>query len=358
MSKSNRALFQILFWSVIWSIMGVSQEGFIRFFSENWLAYFFQPLLIIALINVLAPQFLFKKKHLQFVLISIVTIVLFAFISSQLVEGERAREAPERLHMPPPNNRPEGLNMPPPPPSAMGKKNVPSPFFINFLLIKVAYFLRILVEAFSLAQKKEEDLILSKSETMETELKFLKSQINPHFLFNALNNIYALSAIDAQKTQDSILYLSDMLRYVLYECEKPKVEIAKEITYIEDFIKLFELKSSRKYPIKTDFSINNPSLQIAPMLLIPFVENAFKHSNIHNPKESFITIKIETIEEQIIFSIENSLNKEPVAKDKVGGIGIRNVQKRLSLLYPNKHDLRISQNEESYIVELKIDSHV
>ncbi|WPR71931.1 sensor histidine kinase [Flavobacterium sp. NG2] len=339
MDKITRALFQISFWAVIWIVMGLSQEEFIHFFHENWLAYVFQALLILCLTYVLAPSLLFKKRHIEFAILSIGLIVLFAFISSQFVAP------PERHHGGPP------------PPHELRKHNTPSPFFINSLIITVSYILTIFVETFSFAQKKEEDLILSKSETMETELKFLKSQINPHFLFNSLNNIYALSAIDPQKTQDSILYLSDMLRYVLYECEKPMVAIEKEVTYIEDFIKLFELKSSKSYPITTQFSIENPQLQIVPMLLIPFVENAFKHSNIHNTQESFIEIKIETTGEMILFEIENSLNKAPISKDKVGGIGIRNVQKRLSLLYPEKHELVIRENQDTYKVVLKINTH-
>ena len=339
MNKITRALFQVSFWAVIWIFMGLSQEEFIHSFHENWLAFLFQALLIFSLIYVLAPHLLFKKRYVEFAVLSIGLIVLFAFLSSQFVG------APERLHGPPP------------PPHERRLQNAPSPFFINFLIITVSYILTIFIETFSFAQKKEEDLILSKSETMETELKFLKSQINPHFLFNSLNNIYALSAIDPQRTQDSILYLSDMLRYVLYECEKPMVAIEKEVTYIEDFIKLFELKSSKSYPIKTQFSIENPQLQIVPMLLIPFVENAFKHSNIHNALESFIEIKIEATADIILFEIENSLNKAPISKDKVGGIGIRNVQKRLSLLYPEKHELLITQDQDSYKVILKINTH-
>ncbi|UQD55816.1 sensor histidine kinase [Flavobacterium sp. K5-23] len=340
MNKFTRALFQILFWAVIWIVLGLSQNNFVHFLIENWMAYFFQSLLVLSLIYILVPQILFRKKFLVFGLISIGLLVLFAFVSSQFIAGHAGPLRPPPMH------------------HNLGQRGAPSPFFINFLIITVAYILTIFVETFSFAQTKEEALILSKSETLETELKFLKSQINPHFLFNSLNNIYALSAIDAQKTQESILNLSDMLRYVLYECEKPKVAIEKEITYIEDFIKLFKLKSSKAYPIITTFSIDNPQLQIAPMLLIPFVENAFKHSNIHNILESFITIEIETKDEMIVFKIENSLNKEPVSKDKVGGIGMRNVQKRLSLLYAEKHELIISENSTSFAVTLKINTNV
>jgi LytS/YehU family sensor histidine kinase len=228
---------------------------------------------------------------------------------------------------------------------------------INLLILSVSYILAIFLETFSFAQKKEEDLILSKSENIENELKFLKSQINPHFLFNSLNNIYSLSMIDSNKAQQSILYLSDMLRYVLYDCEKPLVSIEREVTYIKDFIQLFLLKSSKKYQIETHFFIENNAVQIAPMLLIPFVENAFKHSNIENIEESFIKINIHSSDDAILFSVENTFKKGPKVQDAVGGIGIQNVKKRLNLLYPDKHTLVISEINSTFKVELKINTN-
>lgn len=346
MNKITRTFFQLLFWFFIWVVFGLSQASFSRFMQENWIVYLFQVLLLFGLTYFLAPKLLFKNKYFVFAVLSVGSLVVFAFVSTQFITM--------------PNHLPvNGLPFQPPPHSgAFEKRGMPSPFFINFLILTVTYVSAIFLETFVFAQKKEEALILSKSETMETELKFLKSQINPHFLFNSLNNIYALSAIDSQRTQESILYLSDMLRYVLYECEKPKVAIENEITYIEDFIKLFKLKSSKSYPIKTKFSVENPHLQITPMLLIPFVENAFKHSNIYNTLESFISIEIVATNDSIVFVIENSVNKEPVSKDAVGGIGIRNVKKRLSLLYPDHHELEITENSTTFRVELKLDTHV
>ena len=334
MNKFTRAVFQLVLWFMVLIIIGLNQEDIIRFLNENLVAYLCQVLMIIGLIYFLAPKLLFKKKYVQFILLSIVIVFTAAYVSSQMIGA------------------PRGFDMPPPP--NFRKKNLPSPFFINLLLISVSYVFAIFLETFYFAQKKEEALILSKSETVENELKFLKSQINPHFLFNSLNNIYALSIIDASKAQESILYLSDMLRYVLYDCEKPAVAIEREVTYIEDFIKLFVLKSSKKYPITTTFKIEDPKLQIAPMLLIPFVENAFKHCNIQNTDESFITISIQSTNEIIVFKVENSLREGPVSKDTVGGIGIKNVKKRLNLLYPDSHLLVITENNDTFKVELKI----
>jgi hypothetical protein len=338
MNRSNRTVFQLFLWAAVWVILGLGQDDFNRFLQGNWLAYFFQALLIIGLIYQLAPRFLFNNKHVQFTFISIVALLMCAFISGNLVHAQ--------------NN----IGMPHPP-EGFGRKALPSPVLINLLLLSVSYILAIFLETFAFAQKKEEALILNKSENMENELKFLKSQINPHFLFNSLNNIYSLSIIDANKAQESILHLADMLRYVLYECEKPLVSIEKEISYIQDFIKLFLLKSSKNYPVKTNFFIENQGLHMAPMLLIPFVENAFKHSNIEKVAESFITIDLVSTSDTIHFSIENSFKKEVKSQDGVGGIGIKNVQKRLNLLYPARHSLVILENNTTFKVELKIDTN-
>ncbi|WP_159447555.1 sensor histidine kinase [Maribacter arcticus] len=225
------------------------------------------------------------------------------------------------------------------------------------LLIAIAYVIATLVEIFMLAQRKEEEIIINKNDALQTELKLLKSQINPHFLFNALNNIYALSAIDSGRTQKSISYLSDMLRYVLYECEQEIVPLYNEIDYIENYIKLFSLKSSKTYPITTLFSIENQDVQIVPMLLIPFLENALKHSNIEKITDTFIHIKLTASTNQIDFEIENSKPTTPVVTDAVGGIGIDNVKKRLAILYPERHKLEINETSQAFKVNLKLQLH-
>lgn len=338
MNKFTRAVFQLVLWFLVLIIIGLSQMNIVRFLQENVAAYICQAALIIGLIYFLAPHFLFKKKYVQFVLFSIILILVGAFVSSLMIRGNIGIEGP--------------------PPPGIHRNNLPGPMFVNLLLISVSYVFAVFLETFSFAQKKEEDLILSRSETLANELKFLKSQINPHFLFNSLNNIYALSIIDATKAQESILYLSEMLRYVLYDCEKPVVAIEKEVAYIEDYIQLFVLKSSKKYAITTSFTIDDPKLQIAPMLLIPFVENAFKHSNIQNVEEGFISINLHSNKDSLVFVIENSFKKGTANKDEVGGIGIRNVKKRLPLLYPDSSEIAIVDNNDIFKVELKMKVNV
>ncbi|WP_299241542.1 histidine kinase [uncultured Aquimarina sp.] len=333
MSKSKRFFFQILLWLTVWVILSLGQVSNHRLFSENLLMFGFQVFLIAGLIFYLAEKFLFKKKYVLFLIISILAISICTFIASNLFTPARMPRIDELRHMP---------------------RRPPSKFLITLLFLTISYVIATFIETFLFAQKKEEETILIKNENLQTELKLLKSQINPHFLFNSLNNIYALSVIDSDKTQQSISYLSNMLRYVLYECERPLVSLDKEITYIENYIKLFSLKSSKPYPIQTDFSVSDNNLMIAPMLFIPFIENAFKHSNIEKHNGSFIHIAINVTAQHIVFEIENSIPKEKIQKDNVGGIGLENVKKRLSILYPETHRLEINDSKEKFKVMLNI----
>jgi len=199
--------------------------------------------------------------------------------------------------------------------------------------------------------KQEQEASILKSENLETELKFLKSQINPHFLFNALNNIYTLAYIKATEAPDMILKLSDMLRYILYDCTTEEVPIAKEINYLKNYIELQQLKAD-DIDIQVTIDDFAPQVKIAPMLLIPFIENSFKHSKIEDTKQGWIRIALLQQDQQICFRVSNSKPSQSFTKDKVGGIGLQNVKRRLELLYPQKHDLQIVEKADSFRVTL------
>ncbi len=352
MKAFKRIIFQILFWTVVTVILALGHENIAQFFSGNWGIFVVQVILIIT-VSITFRPLLAKKSQALFIFLGLGTMVLYAFFAFQFSAGIQTRQLPPDIlnglsHRPPMRLR-ENL-------TPFGRI-FSAPIIINFLVLCLTVVLSIIIEIFLFAKKKEEALILSQNETLATELKLLKSQINPHFLFNALNNIYALSAIDTGKTQKSISYLSNMLRYVLYECERPFVPLEKEVAYIEDYIKLFTLKSSKKYPIETHFNISNPRIEIAPMLLIPFVENAFKHSNIEKVESTFIRINISDAKNGIVFKVENTVAAENTTKDEVGGIGLENVKKRLLILYPEKHTLTISEKNNVFAVELNIETN-
>lgn len=344
MNKTKRLIFQVLFWLFIWIVLWSQQNSTTPFILENINTFIVQILLISILIYYTGPQFLFKKKYILFILISFIAIGFLAYISTNT-------PPPGDFPGPPNFNRPPGGR-------PLDGKGLNYKLLTQTSLLSIAYFLATVIEFVGFTHKKEKEITRSKNEHLLTELKLLKSQINPHFLFNSLNNIYALSAIDPKKTQDSICYLSDMLRYVLYECELSYVALQKEVDYIENYIQLFSLKSSKKFPIKTVYDLSNPSIEIAPMVLIPFVENAFKHSNIDKFDDTFIHLSIQTANDSITFKIENTFSDSNVSKDGTGGIGLENVNKRLAILYPQKHSLEITKNDGVFKVILNLKTNV
>ncbi|TDS15102.1 histidine kinase [Maribacter caenipelagi] len=352
MNRHKIFIFHVALWLLIWATAWIFSGGDSQFAGENFMALLFQILVIAILIYYTVPQLLLKKKYVAFTIVSIVIILVITLILTRIIPNSILGIEGEMGRLPRPGPRPgprfeDGQSL-------SGNPRPPSRFFINVLLIAIAYVIATLAEIFLFAKRKEEEIIINKNVALQTELKLLKSQINPHFLFNALNNIYALSAIDSGRTQKSISYLSDMLRYVLYECEQEIVPLYKEIDYIENYIKLFSLKSSKTYPITTSFSIENQNVQIVPMLLIPFLENALKHSNIEKITGTFINLTIISTTASIDFEIENSKPEFNVIKDDVGGIGIENVKKRLAILYPNHHELTINETSQAFKVNLKL----
>ncbi|WP_025740257.1 sensor histidine kinase [Aquimarina pacifica] len=340
MSKAKRFYFQILLWIIVWFILWISTGTLRGFIEENSIPFLCQIFLISIIIFYLAETFLFKKEYFLFAIICITTICICTFLSSYFFSPTPPI---------PPNHAP-GMRMPLESPH----RKPPSKFLINLLFLSFSSMLATSIEIFLFAQRKEEETIRRKSENLQTELKLLKSQINPHFLFNCLNNIYALSVINSDKTQQSISYLSNMLRYVLYECERPFVPLEKEITYVKNYIRLFSMKKSSPYPISLVFDIENPNVLIAPMIFIPFIENAIKHSNIEKLNGSYIKLEIKSSTEEVVFKIQNSIPTEEVSKDEVGGIGLENVKKRLAIVYPEKHLLHIQKNNGIFNVELNL----
>lgn len=210
-------------------------------------------------------------------------------------------------------------------------------------------------EVTKMANQQEQRTVELKKEKLETELKFLQSQTNPHFLFNALNNIYALSVLNSSQTPENLLKLSDMLRYMLYEADATDVPIQKEIDYLKNYIDLQQLKDSKGLNVVAQWEKEDLNWQIAPLLLIPFVENAFKHSKIEDREKGWIQIHLSIEQGQLHFQVVNSLFKNNVSKAPTGGIGLQNVMRRLDLLYPNRYQLNIQPENDRFWVDLKID---
>ncbi|TDO19973.1 sensor histidine kinase [Pedobacter duraquae] len=195
---------------------------------------------------------------------------------------------------------------------------------------------------------QERDLAL---ENRLASLSFLRSQINPHFLFNNLNNIYSMVYHNSAQSLPAISGLSDLLRYMIYD-DKDMSTLEKEVHYIEQYIALEQLRFEAPSKIKFNYTNDGLPAQLPPLLLIPFVENAFKHGNISSERE-WLTITISTTaSNQILLNCTNEVRVK--RKDLTGGIGIDNVRKRLALLYPDNHNLTISQHQDKFTVNLTL----
>jgi two-component system, LytTR family, sensor kinase len=192
------------------------------------------------------------------------------------------------------------------------------------------------------------------TENLKTELSFLRSQISPHFIFNVLNNIVAMVRFKSDKVEDTVVKLSALLQYMLYETDEEKVLVQNEVTYLKSYIDLQSQRFGNKIQVITQFDAFENGNLIEPMLLIPFVENAFKHGYglIQNP---IIEINLKCFEQQLFFEVKNKYNPHDHQKDKSSGIGLGNVKRRLELLYPNRYNLKIEQNQEWFIVKLKLE---
>lgn len=187
----------------------------------------------------------------------------------------------------------------------------------------------------------------------EAELVWLKNQLNPHFLFNTLNNISSLIQVDADTAQESIGQLSDLLRYALYDSNKSEVPLASEVEFMRDYIALMRLRCNETAEIEVELPEQAPNVMVIPLLFISPIENAFKHG-VNNRRPSFVHVRLAWEEGQILFQIENS--RHPKAEtDRVGsGIGIENLRRRLELAYPGRHAYRQSQTETTYLVTITI----
>jgi two-component system LytT family sensor kinase len=186
-------------------------------------------------------------------------------------------------------------------------------------------------------------------EKLTAELAFLRSQINPHYLFNTINDIYTLVYQKADEAPDALLKLSQMLRYMLRESQTDKMPLEKEITYLKNMVELQRISAKGMIFIEFDIHIKVANIQVPALLFIAFLENAFKHGILTNPKYPLV-IRLDTTHDHLTFICNN--RKANVLKDKTGGIGLSNVQRRLELLYPKKHQLKITGDEDSYSVEL------
>ncbi len=226
--------------------------------------------------------------------------------------------------------------------------------FLSTFFIGIASTIYSIMNDWLESQREKQEL---QSQTLQSELKFLKSQINPHFLFNTLNSLYALTLKKSDLAPEIVLKLSEMMRYMLYECNEREVPLSKEINYLENYLELEKIRQGKKMNIdfKMEGEIRNQ--KIAPLMFIPFIENSFKHGLSNQISNGYVNINLKVDGQQVYMTIENSKAASlpsPSGK-RSGGIGLKNVRRRLNLLYPEHYKLAIEEDPNTYTVKLEID---
>ncbi len=221
--------------------------------------------------------------------------------------------------------------------------------FTTFFIVMFVCLLKFIEDWLELEARKKE----LENEKLSTELQFLKAQINPHFLFNTLNNLYYLAFIQSPNTPEVIDKLSQMMRYMIYESNHTKVPLSKEIEYMQNYISLEKLRLNDDFPVTFDVQGNADSASITPLILITFLENAFKHGVSNNFKASFVNVKIICDNRRCVYTVENTNlpEKFKIITEK-SGIGLKNVQRRLELSYPDNFALHIDDTPAVYKIQL------
>jgi LytS/YehU family sensor histidine kinase len=228
-------------------------------------------------------------------------------------------------------------------------------FFIMAAMLMIVFLAAAirLVFVWSKAQQENQKLMLEK---VEAELKFLKAQIHPHFLFNTLNNLYFLTLEKSDKAPEVVLKLSELLNYMLYECNPKFISLEKELQQAKNFFDLELLRYSDRLKIELEVTGDTKSKKIAPLLLITLLENSFKHGVMNNARNSWIKISIISTADSLNISISNSRNSKAMNKinnsTKNNGIGLINLQNQLKLLYKQDHTLEILETENEYMIKV------
>ena len=321
-----------------WAIIGITHV------LVFWFAFDSQGLIARALSNLVLMAFLFyfnawvlvqylleKKRYVLYGLTSALLIVLFIPIRVWV-----------NLLFPAPKTGFGEAQL------AQGYKLVA--FASNLSIVLFSSFYQVMVNRLHEERRIKE----KEARKKEAQLQFLRAQINPHFLFNTLNNIYSLAVEGSDKTATMVLKLSDLLRYVIYEGKDQAVPLKKELEQISGFIELFQMKS--EIPLAITFEKNDlrEEALIEPMILIPLVENCFKHCDFDTNKNAFVKIKAEQNGDYLFFTTINTKNDQDRQKDQTGGVGLENIRQRLELKQPGKWSLKIQNQPTLFVVKARL----
>jgi two-component system, LytTR family, sensor kinase len=291
--------------------------------NATWVAFFYFNA------YVLVPKFIYKKKYWQYALIQLLSLAWLLVEASLLF----------KLFFSPEHFRPGGL------------------LFINFFIYLFFFALSLAYQLINEKVKSDKLNSERENENLKTELSLLRSQVSPHFMFNVLNNMVALARKQSDQLEPSLIKLSSLMRYMLYEADESKVALEKEIEYLQSYIDLQQQRFGKNVKVNVTVDAPDSTLEIEPMLLIPFVENAFKHGT-GMIEDAQIDIDLRAKNDVLQFMVRNKYNSlSEEVKDKTSGIGLANVKRRLNLLYGKNYSLMISEQSDWFVVSLQLNLH-
>ena len=370
-----------LVYLVVWGLLFATPllSLYVRTISDsdvtfNWTEVFivwrrFAIFLVLFLIHnfLLAPLLVHQRKRALY--LSILAIVIAAFMVYQY--NSRPNFKRPLGHKPPmeqtdrhqqpyfkkPPQAPDGERPPfDGPLPQMRHRNGPPPIvgerdIMAIVVLILMFGANLGIKGYFRSRDDRKRLAELERENLEQQLEYLRYQINPHFFMNTLNNIHALVDIDPEQAKDTILELSKMMRFVLYEGNKQGVPLSRELDFIRHYVTLMQLRYTDKVKITLDLPQAAPDRQIPPLILITFIENAFKHG-VSYQHESFIEVKVSVEGDELRFSCRNSKGEK--SNEEKGGVGLANVRKRLNLLYGRDYALRIKNDADAYSVDLAL----
>ncbi|MGA1977354.1 MAG: histidine kinase [Bacteroidales bacterium] len=355
--KRIKLLLHFLAWIIL---LGIPLYFIKRWHVDNdfiWLYYtniIISGIIFYANYLVLIPRFFFSTKRYKYFLAVIILVAVFSLVSDfsdrMIFKYVHENAITER-------SADMSIGKGPQVPPAQIRRNKP-PFrqmhLYNYTINSI--FLVFFSLGLSVLERQSDIEKIQKElekEKLNSELAFLKNQISPHFFFNTLNNIYSLISINTKDAQLAVLRLSKLMRYLLYESEQGNTPLSSEIDFMVNYIDLMKLRLSNKVDLKVAFPEKYEDKSIPPLLFITFIENAFKHG-ISNVGKSFIDISLVSENDSIIFKCTNSLGNQGNAQDNESGIGLENIRKRLNLLFPGKHEMKIDKSGNTFAVSLTI----
>lgn len=326
-------LLHVLFWCFVFAMMLLAGEDNTSMMevTRKLINISFYILVVYINLEYLIPKFLSQKNFMTYCLLLLAMVAVFTPIKVLLLYITYDEVDPKEFLI-------------------MNQQYI---FLLLFLIAGGSTVLKIISD-WQRHQRDRKDL---ETQRMQSEIKFLKSQINPHFLFNTLNSLYALTLKKSDKAPEIVIKLSEMMRYMLYECNERRVPLYKEVNYVQNYLDLEKLRQSGEAEILFEVEGNISDQLIAPLIFIPFLENSFKHGINHQLGDGYVNVKMKVLDNKLLMRIVNSKPATPpMPVDKTsGGIGLVNVERRLNLLYLNQYKLDILDEPKEHIVELSLD---